>query len=78
MKINYFCGVFFNFKGKTKNYHVGRRSIVDKASAYGKGPGFTTQWRQQFINLIMYALPAVVAERSNVQRNNSELLNGMH
>ena len=32
--------------------HVGRSSIVDKASAYdAKGPKFTTQWMQQFINL---------------------------
>ena len=31
---------------------VGHRSIVDMASAYSaKGPGFTTRWRQQFINL---------------------------
>ena len=31
---------------------VGRRSIVDKSSTYGvKGPGFTTWWRQEFINI---------------------------
>ena len=31
---------------------VGRSSIVDKAYAYGaKEPGFTTRWRQQFINV---------------------------
>ena len=30
---------------------VGRRSILDKASAYDtKGPRVKTQWRQQFIN----------------------------
>ena len=34
---------------------MGHRSILDMASAYGaKGPGFTTRWRQQFINLKMY------------------------
>ena len=31
---------------------VGDRSIVDKSSAYGaKGPGFTSQWRQEFIDI---------------------------
>ena len=32
---------------------VGRRCIVGTASAYStKGPGFTTRWRQQFINAL--------------------------
>ena len=32
---------------------VGRCSIVDMVSAYGvKGPGFTSQWRKQFIKFI--------------------------
>ena len=37
--------------GKIKLF-LGRRIIVDKASAFGaKGPGFKTRWRPQFINL---------------------------
>ena len=32
---------------------VGRRSIVDMASAYGaKGPRFTSRWRHQFIKFM--------------------------
>ena len=35
-----------------KYYVVGHPSIVDKSSAYGaKGPGFKTQWRQEFIDI---------------------------
>ena len=36
-----------------RNLHgLGHCSIVDKSSAYSaKGPGFTTRWRQEFINI---------------------------
>ena len=45
---------------------VGHRSIVGKSFAYGaKGPGFKTQWRQEFIitNCIVCSVhyPAVLA-----------------
>ena len=53
--LNFTCSHLFSQWPVNYGQLVGRRSIVDKASAYdAKGPRFTTRWslwRQQFINL---------------------------
>ena len=42
---------------KTKYFLSGHRSIVDKSSADGaKGPGFKTQWSQEFIIVKLYCM----------------------